>query len=321
MPTRMANVGRTKAGDEEKQAVTTPALAGSKGTARWIEIDVGEFREKFNRQSFEVRHELAEHPMFQLPALVDLAERTRKQRPNDIYYNNGDIGVDQKWIHNPDHPFSPGETIHRIEECSAWFIFRSAQRDPEYRLFLDKGLSEIKELIGEKLEKKIMVEDIIIFVTSPKRKTPYHIDRECNFLLQIRGEKTIHVFDQNDREIVSEEELERFWSVDSSSANYRAQFQSRANSYVMRPGTGVHIPVNGPHWLENHDNVSISLSVNFQFRDSLKANAYRANYLLRRLGIQPRPPGQAEWLDRIKSASVVPGVWATKTCKKLRKHG
>lgn len=289
-------------------------------SARWIKIDAVEFQEKFDRTSFAVQHELANHPLFQLPALMELAERTRTQRPDDIYYNNGDIGVDQKWIYNPEHPFSPAETIHRIEECSAWFIFRSAQRDPEYRVFLDKGLAEIKELMGDRLERKIMVEDIIIFVTSPNRKTPYHIDRECNFLLQIRGDKTIHVFDQNDREVLSEEELERFWSVDSSSAGYKAESQSRAKSYVMKPGTGLHIPVNAPHWLENHANVSISLSVNFQFEDSIRANAYRANFLLRRLGIKPTPPGRSEWLDSVKSVAVAPAVWATKKYKKARKH-
>jgi hypothetical protein len=82
----------------------------------------------------------------------------------------------------------------------------------------------------------------------------------------------------------------------------------------------VHIPVNAPHWLENHNNVSISLSVNFQFKDSLKANAYRANFLLRRLGIKPTPPGRSELLDSVKSAAVTPGVWATKTLKKMKRH-
>lgn len=300
--------------------VTSESDIKRDGSARWLKVDAQEFCQKFDRASFAVQHELASHALFQLPALVDLAERTRKQRPNDIYYNNGEIAVDQKWIHNPDHPFSPAETIHRIEECSAWFIFRSAQRDPQYRVFLDKGLAEIKEMMGGELERKIMVEDIIIFVTSPKRKTPYHIDRECNFLLQIRGQKTIHVFDQNDREILSEEELERFWSRDSSSAEYKADMQNRAKSYLMRPGLGVHIPVNAPHWLENQDNVSISLSVNFQFADSLRANVYRANFLLRRMGVKPTPPGRLEWLDSVKSAAVTPGVWATKTYKKLRKQ-
>ena len=302
-------------------ARSNPVSVQNTVSARWIKIDPAEFRQKFDRTSFELQHELASHPLLQLPALVTLAERTRKQRPGNIYYNHGDVGVSQKWIYNPEHPFSPAETIHRIEECSAWFIFRSAQHDPEYRLFLDHGLSEIKELIGDELAAKIMVEDIIIFVTSPKRKTPYHIDRECNFLLQVRGDKTIHVFDQTDREILSDEELERFWSVDSSAANYKARLQNRAKSYLMKPGSGVHIPVNAPHWLENHDKVSISLSVNFQFKESLRANAYRANYVLRRLGMKPTPPGQSEWLDSLKSVAIAPGVWATKTLKRMRKHG
>jgi len=89
----------------------------------------------------------------------------------------------------------------------------------------------------------------------------------------------------------------------------------------MRPGTGVHIPVNAPHWLENQNNVSVSLSVNFQFKDSMRANPYRANYLLRRLGLHPTPPGRLPWLDAVKSAAVAPGVWATKTLKKIKKQG
>ena len=85
----------------------------NEATGRWIKIDAGEFRQKFDHTSFAVPHELASHPLFQLPALMELAERTGKQRPGDIYYNNGDIGVDQKWIPNPKHPFSPAETILR----------------------------------------------------------------------------------------------------------------------------------------------------------------------------------------------------------------
>ena len=35
--------------------------------------------------------------------------------------------------------------------------------------------------------------DALIFVTSPNRITPYHIDRECNFLMQVSGSKTISI--------------------------------------------------------------------------------------------------------------------------------
>jgi hypothetical protein len=101
-----------------------------------------------------------------------------------------------------------------------------------------------------------------------------------------------------------EHELERFWTVDNNAAQYKPHLQSRATSYLLQPGTGVHLPVNAPHWVENADNVSISLSVNFQFKDSVRANVYRANYLLRKLGMKPTPHGQAPLRDAIKNQAV-----------------
>lgn len=288
---------------------------------RWIEANPELFREKFNRQSFEISHHLATHPLFQLPELMRLAERTLKHRPSDLYYDAGSIRIGQRWDQVPQSEFSATEALDRVENSGAWFIFRSAQRDPEYRVFLDRGLAELKEHIGSWVNSRILVEDIIIFVTSPKRITSYHIDRECNFLLQIRGHKTLHVFDREDREVLPEEEIERFWSVDTNSAVYKPHLQDHAVSYRLLPGNGVHIPVNCPHWLENDDNVSVSLSVNFQFKDWFRANPYRANYLLRKLGLQPTPPGTSMLLDSVKAVAVAPAVLAKQAYNRVRsKH-
>jgi hypothetical protein len=285
---------------------------------KWIEVDPAAFRTNFNRNSFEVKHSLATHPLFQLPKLLELAERTLKNRPKEIYYDAGDIKVDQRWDSVPDRPFSAVEAMERIETCGAWFIFRSAQNDPEYRVFLEHGLGELKGYMGPDIDSQIMVEDIIIFVTSPKRVTTYHIDRECNFLLQIKGTKTMYVFDREDRDVLPDEEIERFWTVDNNAATYKPHLQDRAVTYKMVPGNGVHIPVNCPHWLKNDDNVSVSLSVNFQFKDTVRANAYRANFLLRKFGLKPTPPGISPALDSLKSQVVKPIVWAGNTYKRLR---
>lgn len=291
-------------------------MAELNASDRWIVADA-QFRDKFNRQSFEVSHSLSAHPLFQLPALMELAERTLKIRPRDLHYDAGEVRVDQRWDEIAKSPFSAKEALQRVENCGAWFVFKSAQRDPKYRVLLDRGLAELKTQMGPGIDSQIMVEDIIIFVTSPKRVTTYHIDRECNFLLQIRGAKTLHVFDREDREVLSEQEIERFWAVDFNAAVYKPHLQHRARSYKLVPGMGVHIPVNCPHWLENDDNVSVSLSINFQFKDSLRANAYRANFLLRKLGLRPTPPGQSRVLDTVKSFAVVPVVWAKKAYQRF----
>jgi len=296
-----------------------PSIAAPEADAlnRWIVVDAAQFREKFNRKSFEISHHLSTHPLFQLPKLMELAERTLKTRPRDLHYDVGNVRVDQRWDEIDKSPFSPQEALQRVANCGAWFVFSSAQRDPEYRVFLDRGLAEIKTLAGPQICSQIMVEDIIIFITSPKRITTYHIDRECNFLLQIRGTKTLHVFDREDREVLPEEEIERFWASDFNAAVYKKHLQHRAKSYKIAPGTGVHIPVNCPHWVENDDSVSVSLSVNFQFKDPLRANPYRANFLLRKLGVHPTPPGQSPALDSLKSYAITPMVWVKKTYERL----
>jgi hypothetical protein len=171
-------------------------------------------------------------------------------------------------------------------------------------------MAELQEYTGLNLERVMKVQEVIIFVTSPKRITTYHIDRECSLLLQIRGDKHISIFDRNDREVLSEEEIERFWSVDHNAPRYKPELQNHATVYELKPGNGVHIPVNCPHWVQNGDNISVSLNVNFQYRDTMRANLYRLNYLLRKMGMQPTPPGVSRGKDKFKSVAVLPAVWA-----------
>jgi hypothetical protein len=268
---------------------------------RWISTDPNVAGVKFNRQSFEVSHRLSSHPLFQLPKLLELAERTKRSRPDDLYFDMGQVRTGQRWDQIPEAKFSAVEAMQQLESSDAWFLFRHTQRDPEYKELFDRGLKEVKEIAGECVDAQIRQEDILIFVTSPKRVTPYHIDRECNFLLQIRGTKTIHVFDREDRDLLPEEEIERFWAVDNNAPAFRPEYQDRARSYKMTPGSGVHIPVNFPHWVQNDDNISVSLSVNFQFLDSMRANLYRSNYYLRKLGLKPSPPGLHHTRDAAKS--------------------
>lgn len=278
------------------------------GSDGWIQSDPVEFGEKFNKQSFELRHHLSSHPLFQIGELMALAKRTRDNNPTRLYYDAGNIRVDQRWDAIPKAKFSIEDAMHRIEECGAWIVIKHAQEDPAYRMLLDKGLAELMTLLGDGIEPLIKQRDIILFITSPKRITTYHIDRECNWILQIHGTKTLHVFDQNDREVLPVTELERFWAVDNNAPKYKPELQNRAISYNLAPGVGVHVPVNAPHWVENDNNVSVTLSVNFQFKDSMRANLHRANYFLRRLGLNPSDPGAGAIRDRLKSTFMASAV-------------
>ena len=147
----------------------------------------------------------------------------------------------------------------------------------------------------------VKLRNAIIFINSPNRISTYHIDRECNCLLQIRGTKTLSIFDRNDREVLPEEEIERFWAVDNNSAVYKPHLQNRARVFELPPGRGVHIPVNAPHWVRNGPEVSVSLSINFHYHDAMLADVYRANYWLRKLGVRPAAPRESALRDAVKS--------------------
>jgi len=272
---------------------------------RAIHADALEFAEKFNRVPFEVTHHLADDPLFDLDHVIDLTQRVEsRQNPHrpwgDIYANIGDVEPGLKVVDGKRPSIPASELIRRIEESRAWITLEHVEREEGYRELLQRCICDLLELSGKEVMKQIKWFDAILFVTSPGRVTHYHIDRECAWLVQLRGDKEIHLFDKRDKQVVPDEELERFWNVDNGAGTYKPEYECRAMVYTMHPGTGVHIPVNCPHWLKNGTDVSISMNVNFQFHDEIWGNIFKVNHYLRRLGLHPNSPGEHPWRDNIK---------------------
>jgi hypothetical protein len=265
------------------------------------------FREDFDSKPFEFQHSFdTAHPLFQMDRVRQLL--TNPETKTGIYYDAGDIRVDQRWDAVPARNKPVEEVFDSLDNAGAWIILRRVHKDPQYNEILEECLAEVKRLSGRAIDEDKKSQEAMIFLTSPARVTAYHIDRECNFLMQVSGEKQISVFDRNDREVVPDQELETFWSKDNNAGVYKPQFQDRASVYTMRPGTGVHIPVNCPHWLKNGNNVSISLSISYQYQDSRRKNVYQANYYLRKLGLKPTPPGASPFLDSLKGSAITAGL-------------
>jgi hypothetical protein len=135
--------------------------------------------------------------------------------------------------------------------------------------------------------------------------TPYHIDHESNFLAQISGEKDIWLYDQTDRSLLSEVEIEQFYGGDFEAARRREGALGVGTGYRLIPGKVVHHPPLAPHRVANGDNVSVSASFGFCLHPlDLRARVYQANYLLRRFGLRPTPPGRSALRDGIKMAGL-----------------
>lgn len=258
-----------------------------------------QFEKNYNRASFLLRHSLHRSELFSMSNLMNLAQRM-SAIPKAVYFNVGRLGVSRGWDFSNNHSFSAQQALEQIETSEAWMILRQVQRDPDYRAVLHKILREVHEASGCEYEGKTHSHNISIILTSPNRITPYHFDADCNYLLQIHGSKTIHVFNGADRSIVTPQELERFYLGDINAAEYRPVLDEGAQKYELAPGIGVHVPVTFPHWVQNHNNVSVSASINFCFNDETIPDLHRVNHYLRRAHINPRQPGQSAWADAAK---------------------
>jgi len=263
-----------------------------------LDMEPLRFEAGFDRRPFRIRHGLAGHPLFALPRLVELSRTLPEEL---VEYNAGDLPVTLDPDRTPRTGLSIQETIRRIDDCRSWMVLKNVERDPEYRALLDGCLDEVREL-AEPRSPGMRGRVGFIFITSPSSVTPCHLDPECNFLLQMRGTKAIHVFDGTDRELLPERELERFFTGGHRNVALAGRHEARGLAFELSPGDGVHVPWAFPHYVRNGPEVSISFSVTFQTPSTeRRAIAFKVNSHLRRLGLSPRPVGRSAWRDAAKA--------------------
>jgi hypothetical protein len=140
-----------------------------------------------------------------------------------------------------------------------------------------------------------------VFISAHDSVTPYHQDREMNFLLQIRGSKTVYLWDQDDEDIMSAEQKDLLLARVGLKPIYQPSFEPKASMYQLEPGIGVHHPFIAPHRVHTGPTLSISLALTYRTRQSdMWTDAHRFNARMRRLGLHPHPVGRNPLVDHAK---------------------
>jgi hypothetical protein len=133
-----------------------------------------------------------------------------------------------------------------------------------------------------------------LFVSSHESVTPYHFDPEYNFHLQVRGHKTVHMWDASNRFVLPAPTIDAFYANDhhgNRDVPYREEFMASAWKLPLKAGQGVHFPLHAPHWVKTESDVSISLSVTFKTKQSeFLTRVHDANHYVRELGVEPPAP-------------------------------
>jgi hypothetical protein len=156
-----------------------------------LDFDEKQFQVQFNRSPFMIEHNLVTHSLFNLERLIELSQFLPE---TSVEYNSGEVPVSQDPNLTPRNGLSITETIRRIEECRSWLVLKNVEKDPEYRDILYDCLDQIRTIV-DPIAPGMRVRQGFIFISSAGSVTPFHIDPENNFLLQIRGNKHVQLFD------------------------------------------------------------------------------------------------------------------------------
>lgn len=261
-----------------------------------VSVDAATAKTKFLKTAFTLKHSLADHPLFALSKLVELA----KSMPRDkIEYNSGKVAIGVKPEDVPKIDKSPEEVIRAIETDNAWMVIKRVESHPAYRSILESFVREANIAAGRPADEATDIEGFI-FVSSANATTPFHIDAEENILIQVKGDKFVRTFDNADRSLVGEEEMELSPSKHRN-LPYEDWFESRATLHSLKPGDALHMPYTVPHWVSTGSSYSISMAMTWKTPEVLRLNKIRTmNGTLRRFGLPQRPPGASPTLDAAK---------------------
>ena len=201
--------------------------------------------------------------------------------PQDIIYRGAGGGVNSQMtrLSLPDWSAVP---LHaRLAAETTSLMLQNVERyDAEFRTAVDRLIEWAARTLSVS-PRQFKYCTASIFLSSPGAISSYHTDREQNFLVHLHGQKTVHVFP---RRLSVQQELlvAMFRRRKGIYFEYDPTLELAASLYTLRPGNILYVPRNWPHWVDNSDQVAMSLSINF-FRpaDFLLEQFYQLNDKLR----------------------------------------
>ena len=260
-----------------------------------MNIERQAFERSFGRAPVSVGHTLTRHPLLSVEAIARLAERLPEERVEHNLANLPKV-VDPDAVERRDEPV--GEIARNIETNGCWMVLKNIESDPEYKRLLDESLDEVAPYVREHAGGMTEREGFI-FLSAPGSMTPSHTDPEHNFLLQVRGTKQMNVGRFPDTET---EQLALEQALGGGHRNVGWE-PADPVAFDLQPGDGVYVQPHAPHWVQNGEELSVSLSITFATSASQETRrVHSINARLRRLGLSPTPPGRRPRLDRGKVA-------------------
>lgn len=239
-----------------------------------------------------VRHDLLREGLLDLPRLAGLAQHLPAI---SIEHNLGAVPLVLPGGQAAQADLSPAEIVRTIDTNGCWIVLKNIEQDPEYAALLDRCLDSLEPELTPG-EGHAVLREGFVFLSAPHSVTPTHIDPEHNVLLQVDGRKTMSIGrfgsdSERDRQAVRLHSGEHR-NLDTEAVELQA--------FPLGPGDGIYVPVHAPHVVRNGPLPSISLSVTWRSRTTMREGRVLALHgRLQRRGLpSPGPVGASPGRDR-----------------------
>ena len=244
-----------------------------------------------------LEHNLVGHPLAELEALAQLAERLPAKNI-EYAYAKQPIGM----VGKPPVPsISAADAIRNIDTAGCWVTLTFIEQDPVYKALLLDVIEELRGAIEPKTG-AIINPQSFVFISSPLAVTPYHFDPEHNILMQIRGHKVMTQFPADDSYYAPAQVHESYHTGGPRELQWRDEMIAGGRAFAIAPGQGLMVPVMAPHFVNNGPEVSVSLSITWRSEWSYAEGAAHAfNGVLRSIGLKPARPGRWPEQNRVKA--------------------
>jgi len=268
-----------------------------------------------DKLAFKLRHRFAGHPTL---SLAHLCRFIPSLPETHVHYSKGLLQTSDDFDQTPyTHPngLSIAQTIENMRTVDSYIMIRQPEIDPDFAEFKRDLVGDLQELVQRRgWGHAIVNPKLYLFVSSPNSITPFHIDRASNFLMQVSGTKTVTVFKPWDERVVTPEETERRMGIEKN-PTWKPETAALGQPFELNAGDALHIPfVAGHHVRNGAEEVSVSLSVFFNHRETAhRMRALMFNHAVRpslnRMGLQPRPVGDSDLHDQLKSHTYRAASW------------
>lgn len=239
-------------------------------------------------------HDILKTSLFDDEALIRLLDQYPAQ---DIHVttmvssSNPEQDVNN-WRVGTTEGVSGEQILKAVRKGRLWLnIKRLAENAPVYQSLMRKlyqSLSNNLSCPSPKWQRATLL------VSSPTTSVYYHADSIPNLLWHIRGNKTVFVYPHSNYKFASQQQLELICSGKREERlKYQPEFESAAQQINLKPGQALLWPQHSPHRVVNTLGLNVSLSTEHITPAARhKVNLFRANRLLRKLGVNPiiNPP-------------------------------